>query len=207
MLTKHLSPRVIHVSTVRVLIWPCRLLESILSACADNNARKSSLHDKNYRMNVLDEFDMRILTVLQREARTPVGELAAEVGLSPPACYRRIRALRESGAIKREVALVAPAVMGWPLTMIVLVSLERDNGQIVDELIRKLRAAQEVIDMWYVTGDHDFVLHVAAQNMANYDVFMRRTLRAEGHVRSYKTLVVLQQPQRAAPLPPPACSS
>ena len=95
----------------------------------------------------------------------------------------------------------------WPLTMIVLVSLERDSGQIVDELIRKLRAAQEVIDMWYVTGDHDLVLHVAAQNMANYDVFTRRTLHADDHVRSFKTLVVLQQPQRAAPLPPPACSS
>jgi Lrp/AsnC family transcriptional regulator, leucine-responsive regulatory protein len=92
--------------------------------------------------------------------------------------------------------------MGWPVTMIVLVTLERDNGRIVDELIRKFRAAAEVIDVWYVTGDHDLVLHVAAQNMSTYDAFTRRVLHAEEHVRSFKTLVVLQHPERAAPLPP-----
>jgi Lrp/AsnC family leucine-responsive transcriptional regulator len=152
----------------------------------------------------LDHLDLRILTVLQREARTPVSELAEEVGLSAPACYRRIRAMRESGVIEREVALVAPGAMGWPVTMIVLVTLERDRGRIVDDLIRKLRAAPEVIDVWYVTGDHDLVLHVAAQSMSTYDAFTRQVLHAEEHVRSFKTLVVLQHPERAAPLPPPA---
>jgi Lrp/AsnC family leucine-responsive transcriptional regulator len=153
--------------------------------------------------NSLDTFDLRILTALQRDARKPVIELAAEVGLSAPACYRRIRALRESGAIEREVAQVAPAVMGWSTTMIVLVTLERDKGRIVDDLIRKLRAAQEVIDVWYVTGDLDLVLHVAAQSMSTYDAFTRRALHAEEHVRSFKTLVVMQHPERAAPLAPP----
>jgi Lrp/AsnC family leucine-responsive transcriptional regulator len=153
--------------------------------------------------NSLDTFDLRILTALQRDARKPVIELAAEVGLSAPACYRRIRALRESGAIEREVAQVAPAVMGWSTTMIVLVTLERDKGRIVDDLIRKLRAAQEVIDVWYVTGDLDLVLHVAAQSMSTYDAFTRRALHAEEHVQSFKTLVVMQHPERAAPLAPP----
>ena len=87
-----------------------------------------------------------------------------------------------------------------PAVLIVLVTLERDKGRIVDDLVSKLRAAEEVIDIWYVTGDHDLVLHVAAQNMSTYDAFTRRALHGEEHVRSFKTLVVLQQPQRAAPL-------
>jgi Lrp/AsnC family leucine-responsive transcriptional regulator len=154
-------------------------------------------------VTVLDHFDLRILTVLQREARTPMAEFAEEVGLSAPACYRRIRALRDVGAIEREIALVAPAVMGWPITMIVLVTLERDSGRIVDRLIHKLRAAREVIDIWYVTGDHDLVLHVAAQNMSSYDAFTRRALHGEQHVRNFKTLVVMKHAERAAPLAPP----
>lgn len=134
-------------------------------------------------------------------------ELAEQVGLSAPACYRRVRALRESGAIEREIALVSPDAMGLSVTMVVLVTLERDKGRIVDELVGKLRAAEEVIDIWYVTGDHDLVLHVAAENMSTYDAFTRRALHAEEHVRSFKTLVVLQHPKRAAPLVPPISNS
>ncbi|THD60097.1 Lrp/AsnC family transcriptional regulator [Phenylobacterium sp.] len=152
-------------------------------------------------MTPLDSFDLRILTLLQGNVRTPMEELAENVGLSPPACYRRIRALREAGAIEREVALVAPGVMGWPITMVVLVTLERDRGRIIDDLVAKLNAADEVIDVWYVTGDHDLVLHVAAQDMSAYDAFTRRALDAEDQVRSFKTLVVLRHPKRAAPLP------
>jgi len=153
-------------------------------------------------MTADDAFDLRILTALQRDARIPMPELAEQVGLSAPACYRRVRALRESGAIQREIALVSPDTMGLSVTMVVLVTLERDKGRIVDELVGKLRAADEVIDIWYVTGDHDLVLHVAAENMSTYDAFTRRALHAEEHVRSFKTLVVLQHPKRAAPLTP-----
>jgi Lrp/AsnC family transcriptional regulator, leucine-responsive regulatory protein len=129
---------------------------------------------------------------------------AAPDRLYPVACRNSddLRALRESEAIEREVALVAPEVMGWPVSMIVLVTLERDKGRIVDDLVRKLRAAEEVINIWYVTGVHDPVLRVAAQSMSTYDAFTRRAIHGEEHVRSFKTLGVLQQPQRAAPLIP-----
>ena len=149
-----------------------------------------------------DSFDLRILAALQQDARLPMPELAEMVGLSAPACYRRVRALRAMGAIEREVALVPPDKMGWPITMVVLVSLERDRGWIVDELIAALKAAPEVMDIWYVTGDHDLVLHVAAQNMAGYDAFTRRILHTNEHVRSFKTLVVMRHAKRAAALPP-----
>ena len=99
-----------------------------------------------------DKFDLLILAELQQDARLPIPELAHRVGLSAPACYRRARALRESGLIEREVALVAPATMGWPITMLVLVTLERDHGRIVDEMIGVLKGEPEVMDLWYVTG-------------------------------------------------------
>lgn len=132
----------------------------------------------------------------------PVADLAARVGLSEPACYRRIRALRRQGVIQRDVALVSPRVMGWPVTMIVLVTLERDRARIVDEIVARLRASPEVTDIWYVTGDHDLVLHVAAADMASYDAFTQRALHADEHVRSFKTLVVMRQAKKAGALPP-----
>lgn len=149
----------------------------------------------------LDMFDRRILEVLQADARIPMPGLAERVGLSAPACYRRVRRLREIGAIERDVSLVAPRTMGWPLSMLVLVTLERDRGRIMDDLLQRLRRTPEVIDVWYVTGDHDLVLRVIAQDMESYDRFTRRVLHAEEHVRSFKTLVVMQQAKRMAAIP------
>ena len=79
--------------------------------------------------------------------------LAERVGLSAPACYRRVRHLREAGVILREVALVAPRTLGWPLSMIVLVTLEREGTRTIDELMGKLEAEHEVIEAWQITGD------------------------------------------------------
>mgnify|MGYP000997962786 FL=1 len=149
-----------------------------------------------------DKFDLLILAELQQDARLPIPELAHRVGLSAPACYRRVRTLRESGHIEREVALVAPATMGWPITMLVLVTLERDHGRIVDEMIGVLKGEPEVMDLWYVTGEQDFVLQVAARDMASYEQFTRRVLHAREQVRSFKTLVVMGQQKRCGALLP-----
>ena len=149
-----------------------------------------------------DKFDLLILAELQQDARLPIPELAHSVGLSAPACYRRVRALREAGLIEREVALVAPATMGWPITMLVLVTLERDHGRIVDEMIASLQREPEVMDLWYVTGEQDFVLQVAARDMQSYEQFTRRVLHAREQVRSFKTLVVMGQHKRCGALLP-----
>ena len=149
-----------------------------------------------------DKFDLLILTELQQDARLPIPELAHRVGLSAPACYRRVRTLREAGLIEREVALVAPATMGWPITMLVLVTLERDHGRIVDEMIACLKGEPEVMDLWYVTGEQDFVLQVAARDMQSYEQFTRRVLHAREQVRSFKTLVVMGQHKRYGALLP-----
>lgn len=149
-----------------------------------------------------DKFDLLILAELQQDARLPIPELAHRVGLSAPACYRRVRALREAALIEREVALVAPATMGWPITMLVLVTLERDHGRIVDEMIASLQREPEVMDLWYVTGEQDFVLQVAARDMQSYEQFTRRVLHAREQVRSFKTLVVMGQHKRCGALLP-----
>lgn len=91
-----------------------------------------------------DSFDLRILATLQEDARIPMPELAERVGLSAPACYRRVRALRDQGYIEREIAIVSPQAMGWPVTMVVLVTLERDRGRIIEEIVARLQRAPEV---------------------------------------------------------------
>jgi Lrp/AsnC family transcriptional regulator, leucine-responsive regulatory protein len=150
---------------------------------------------------ILDKFDESILFLLQRDARLPVSNIAISVGLSEPACYKRIKRLRECGAIEREVVLVKPHVMGWPLSMLILITLETDRSQVIDQFVKRLQAIDEVLDVWYVTGDHDFVLHVVAQNMECYEQFARRVLHSDTNVRSFKTLVTMRHCKRLSPIP------
>ncbi len=151
--------------------------------------------------HILDEIDFRLLEALQANARMAVADLAERAGVSAPACYRRIQKLRASGAIEREVALVAPRTMGWPLVMIVLVTLERERSEIIDGFIRKLARVPEVVEAWYVTGDHDFALRVVARDMESFEEMTRRVLYADEHVKSFKTLVAMRQVKKLSPVP------
>ena len=73
----------------------------------------------------LDAIDRRILRVLQYDAAIANQALADEIGLSPPACLKRVRRLRAAGIIERTVALMAPEKLGYPLLTVVRIKLDR----------------------------------------------------------------------------------
>jgi len=148
----------------------------------------------------LDAADRRILERMQLDARLPIPRLAEAVGLSAPACYRRVRRLRESGTILREVAVVAPRTLGWALSMIVLITLEREGARATDELMRTLEAEPAVIEAWQITGEYDFAAKIVARDMEDYDDLTRRLLVQNAHVKTFKTLVVFRQTKKPTSL-------
>ena len=149
----------------------------------------------------LDPIDRRILEQLQIDARLPVSVLAERVGLSSPACYRRIRHLRENGTIQREVAVIAPRMLGWPLSMIVLVTLEREGSRTIDELLRKLEAEPQVIEAWQITGEYDFAVKIVARDMESYDNLVHRLFASDERIRSFVTLVVIRSTTKSGFIP------
>jgi Lrp/AsnC family transcriptional regulator, leucine-responsive regulatory protein len=148
----------------------------------------------------LDDFDRRLLDALQEDNRRTGEELAALVGLSPAACLRRAQRLRESGVIEREIAIVAPELVGRRLTMVVLVTLEREHANIIDEFKRLMQAAPEVMQCYYVTGAADFVLVLTADDMADYEEFTRRYL-FERNVRRFETMAVMDRVKMGTAIP------
>jgi len=153
------------------------------------------------RSDTLDTFDLKLLEIMQVNAQRPVAAVAEAIGLSVPACYRRIRRLRASGAIEREVAIVRPKVLGWPLSMIVMVMLEREGARTIEEMMVKLQAEPEVIEAWNVTGDFDLAVRVIARDMEGYDELAQRLFSADERVRTFKTLVVIRQVKALSPVP------
>ena len=153
------------------------------------------------RNDALDGFDLKLLELMQADAQRPVAAVAEAVGLSVPACYRRMRRLRASGAIEREVAIVRPRTLGWPLSMIVLVTLEREDTRTMGEMMAVLRAEPEVIEAWNVTGDFDIAVKMIARDMESYDDTVKRLFLVNERVRTFQTLVVIRQLKDGSPIP------
>lgn len=150
----------------------------------------------------MDNIDLKILQQLQIDAKTSMAEIAAQIGLSEPACYRRVRELRKSGVIEKEMAIIKPKNMGWPLSMMLLVELERDHSTIVNAFLSRINKQPEIIDSWFVTGDYDLVLQVIAADMEAFDQFTQQVLHKDNSVKNFKTLVVMRHSKAHGAIPP-----
>ena len=154
----------------------------------------------------LDDFDCALLAQVQVDNQLPARRLAETVGLSESAVLRRLRRLRREGIIVADVSIVRPSVLGLPLTMHVLVSLEREGAALLDAFTRKLRSRPEVRQAWYVTGDADSVLLLQLASMEAYEGFSREMFHDDPNVRAFRTIIAMREivgpahskPQRGA---------
>jgi Lrp/AsnC family leucine-responsive transcriptional regulator len=141
----------------------------------------------------LDRIDARLLTAVQTNNRMPTEKLAQLVGVSASAVQRRLKRLRAQGVIEGDVAIVSPKAVGRRVSMVVLVSLERERADIIDRFKEAIRGAPEVMSGYYVTGEADFVLFISATDMEDFEAFSRRFFYEKAHVKWFKTLVVMDR--------------
>src|SRR5688572_6149863 len=140
---------------------------------ARSQARGISM-SKGVRPHVeLDEFDIKLLDALQENNQRTSEELADLVHLSPASCLRRAKRLRETKVISADVSIVAPEVIGPRMTMIVMVSLEREQHDLIDAFRASMRANSQVTQCYYVTGTVDFVMFISVRDMTDYETFTR----------------------------------
>jgi Lrp/AsnC family leucine-responsive transcriptional regulator len=139
----------------------------------------------------LDGFDRRLLEALQRNNRQTGEELAEVVGLSPAACLRRAQRLRDMGFIAHDVSLISPEAVGRGLTVIVMVTQQRDPSGRIDvpqRFIDRMLQAPEVTQCYSVTGPADYVVIVHIASMEDYQDFVRRHFH-DTHIKRFETFV------------------
>lgn len=157
---------------------------------------------------MFDRQDLLIAASLQANNRQSVDELALKVGLSPSAVHRRIARLRENGAIKADVSVLDAKILGFGMTFIVEVILEKVRVNEVAQIKKRLKAAPEVQQIYNVTGDVDLLLIVLARDVEHFEQISRELFSADPHVRRYKTSVVMDRVKTGQTVPvgvePPA---
>lgn len=139
----------------------------------------------------LDDTDKAILNLLQDDATLPLKAVAEHVHVSVATAQRRIQALIDSGVITKQVAIVNPSKVGYGLTAVVMIEMERSNTSMQRWFERLMDAQSQVMSCYEVSGDFDFMLMVNAKNMSDYHQFTRHLLTYENNVRNFKSQFVM----------------
>ena len=152
----------------------------------------------------LDRFDRQLLNLVQEDAGRTAEQLAEQVALSPSAIQRRLRRMREDGVIQRQTAIVDPQRVGRPTFFIVSLQVERERPELLAQLRKWLAAQEHVQQAFYVTGEADFVLVVAAPDTETYDALMGRLVAENPNVSKFITNVALSVVKRGLSVPIPS---
>lgn len=138
----------------------------------------------------LDSIDIALLDQLQIDASLSNQDLAERVHVSPPTCLRRVKRLRESGLIERQVALVdadrLAQVIGHGLQAIVEVTLERQGQDHVEAFEARITSDAAVQQCYRVSPGPDFVLIVHTRDMPAYLQLAQRLFTSDANVRNVK---------------------
>ncbi len=126
----------------------------------------------------LDAVDRRILAVLQDDATVSIAVLANRVGLSQTPCWKRVQKLEATGVIRKRVALVAPESVGLGITVFVQLETADHSGPWLERFAREVAQLPEVLDVYRMAGDVDYMLRVVVPDMPAFDAFYKRLVAA-----------------------------
>ncbi|GEB34730.1 MULTISPECIES: Lrp/AsnC family transcriptional regulator [Brevibacillus] len=126
---------------------------------------------------VLDQVDIHILDVLQKDATISNAELARRVSLSPPATHTRVKRLEAEGYINRQVAILDQEKLGFDLLCFVFISTNIHQEKELETLESALRSMPEVLECHCLTGEYDYLLKVAIKDRKGLDSFIRKLNR------------------------------
>lgn len=149
----------------------------------------------------LDEIDLAILALLQRNGRMSNVELARKVGLTAPPCLRRVRALEENGIIRSYHAAINGAALGYTITVFAMVSLKSQAESDLKAFEDHVAPLPEVRECHMLNGEIDFILKVVARDLQSFQQFLTSHLTSAPNVASVKTSLTIRTSKNEAGYP------
>jgi len=149
----------------------------------------------------LDEFELKILRELQRDASQTTAEIAEKVGLSPSPCWRRIDRLEREGYITRRVAIVDRRKVGLNAHIFAQVKLNAHGRANLEEFGELIRGFPEVLDAYVLMGTVDFMLRIVARDIEAYERFFFDKLSQLPGVQEINSTVALSEIKSTVALP------
>ena len=140
----------------------------------------------------LDTVDRTLLAILQTDARITNAALAEQVHLSPSACLRRVRRLEEAGVITGYVAVLDRSMIGRGTSVFVEITLTSQHEDLLDEFEAQVAVVPEVLSCHLMAGNSDYLLHVAADDVSDYERIHKSHLVRLPHVAQLRSSFALR---------------
>ena len=148
----------------------------------------------------MDLIDKQILSIIQEDVSVPLSTIAKKVNLSTTPCFNRIKKMEEDGVIKKKVALLDPKKIDLPLTIFLTIRVAIRNPELLKDFINLLTSRKEVIGLYRLTGETDYLVKVVASSLEHYDIFSQEIIK-EIEFENFNSYIVLKELKETTILP------
>jgi Lrp/AsnC family leucine-responsive transcriptional regulator len=141
----------------------------------------------------MDAIDKKILMLLQQDAKLNTKEIAEKVGLSVSPTFERIKKLEQKEYIKKYVALLDPTKVGKSISVYCQVTLAVHSRDLIDDFKQHILALSEIMGCYHVSGNYDFLLKVAVNDMNEYQKFVIDKLSVIKGISNVQSSFVMEE--------------
>lgn len=149
----------------------------------------------------LDKTDLKILRILQENAKITNLQLSGEIGLSPAPTLERVKKLENAKLIKGYYAQLDNEAMGIGITAIIQITLTRQIENAISNFKREISKIPEIMECYQVTGNADYVLIVMLKDIRDFEALISQKLSKMEEIGQMQTMVVLSKQKDSKVLP------
>jgi DNA-binding Lrp family transcriptional regulator len=146
----------------------------------------------------LDDTDKKILRILQEDGRITTKILASRIHLSNTPVYERVKKLERTGVIKNYAAVIDRDKIGKGTTVFIMASLKEHSKEVMASFRAQLLSFPEVIEFYYISGDHDVMMKIMIGDMQEYKLFVEEKLSNVKNIYQFHSIFAISGDEKVA---------
>jgi len=150
--------------------------------------KTEQMNPENYS---LDEKDLAILRLLQKDAKLSVRDIATRINLSATPTHERIKRMERLGVIQSYTTIIDRKKVNKGMTVICMIALNAHNKKVATKFIKEVCKLKEVVEFYNISGDFDFMLKILAPNMDEFHSFFVNKLSEIDGIGQTKSIFVM----------------
>ncbi len=141
----------------------------------------------------LDEIDVKILEILQKDAKITAKELASELSLTSTPIYERIKKMENEGLISNYVALLDPLLLGKRLVVFLNITIKEHEQKLRNTFVEELAALDDITELYHTSGQYDFLAKVRFDTIQEYRDFLVNKVSMISNIGDLDSSIVLEE--------------